>query len=111
VFKTVNVKQASELIRDRQVLVIDVREPHEWAEGHIAGARHVPLGTLRANPKVALPDSPVLFVCAAGVRSEAACRLAVMHGAKTVFNLSGGTRAWTRSGLGLEAEQVLSATG
>ncbi len=50
-----------------------------------------------------------MFVCAAGVRSEAAARLAASLGFKKVYNLSGGTRAWAKAGLPLETERTVSA--
>jgi len=81
--------------------VVDVREAAEWATGHIAGARLVPLELLRTMPKATLKASPVLFVCAAGVRSQTAARLASQVGIETIFSLSGGTRAWVKAGLEL----------
>lgn len=81
--------------------VVDVRETHEWSGGHIDGARHIPLDQLRAGPRVALPRDGVIFVCAAGIRSQTAARLAEGVGLTRVYNLSGGTRAWTRAGLPL----------
>jgi rhodanese-related sulfurtransferase len=91
--------------------VIDVREPHEWVEGHIPSARLLPLGQFRQNPKALVvdPERAVVFVCAAGVRSETAARLSLQHGFKEVFNLSGGTRAWVKAGLPLEQESAVTA--
>ncbi len=57
----------SRIISRGEVAVLDVREPREWSEGHIAGARLVPLGEFRANPMAALPHDGVVFVCAAGI--------------------------------------------
>jgi rhodanese-related sulfurtransferase len=86
--------------------VIDVREPDEFAGGHIAGARLVPLTTLRAAPRASLPEDGVLFVCAGGVRSQTAARLAGHYGVTRVFNLSGGTKAWVKAGLPLATEEL-----
>lgn len=81
--------------------VVDVREPSEWSTGHVPGARLVPLRDLRERPKAALPRDGVIFVCAAGVRSATAARLAVENGLSRVYNLNGGTRGWVRAGLEL----------
>lgn len=81
--------------------VVDVREPQEWSQGHLPHARHVPLSRLRAAPKAALPRDNVIFVCAAGVRSADAARVAVANGLATVYNLTGGTKGWVRAGLPL----------
>jgi rhodanese-related sulfurtransferase len=97
-------KQAQELIQRGEVDVIDVREPSEWIGGHIPGARHVPLAQFRANPGSALPRDGVLFICAAGVRSQTAARVAEGLGFKRVYNLSGGTRSWASAGLPIVAD-------
>jgi rhodanese-related sulfurtransferase len=96
--------QAHDLIAAGDVDLIDVREPHEWSGGHIADARHVPLEKLRASPRAAVPRDGVIFVCAAGIRSQTAARVAEGLGFTRIYNLSGGTRAWTRAGLPLVRE-------
>jgi rhodanese-related sulfurtransferase len=102
--QSVTAKQAQELIQRGDVEVVDVREAHEWATGHIAGARHVPLARLQQNAKGELPRDGVLFVCAAGVRSQTAARLAASLGLARVYNLSSGTRGWASAGLPLVTE-------
>jgi rhodanese-related sulfurtransferase len=97
-------QQAQQIISRAEVAVVDVREPREWSGGHIAGARLVPLGEFRANPTAALPHDGVVFVCAAGVRSEAAARIAASLGFKRVYNLTGGTRAWVKAGFELVSD-------
>ncbi len=82
--------------------VLDVREPDEFAEGHLSGSRNVPLGVLRADPKGKLPKDSVLLVCAKGVRSEKAAQLAEENGVAEVFHLEGGLDAWRKAGLPLE---------
>jgi rhodanese-related sulfurtransferase len=92
--KLVGPQELEALIAAADVHVIDVREPNEWASGHIPGARHVPLGTLRADPKTALPRDNVVFVCAKGGRSATAAEIAEKHGLTEVYSLDGGTEAW-----------------
>jgi rhodanese-related sulfurtransferase len=99
--QTITPQEARELINRNQVEVVDVREPNEWSGGHLAGSRLVPLGQLRQNPKEALPRDSIIFVCAAGVRSESAARLALQNGLTHVYNLRGGTRNWVKAGLPL----------
>jgi rhodanese-related sulfurtransferase len=107
--KPLSPKQASERIAQGGVEVIDVREPQEWMDGHIPAARLVPLPQFRQDPKRALLRDGVIFVCAAGVRSETAARLAAQQGFKEVYNLTGGTRAWHKAGLPLDHERSVSA--
>ena len=99
--QAITPQQAQELISRNEVDIVDVREPNEWSGGHLAGSRLVPLGTLRQSPKQALPRDGIIFVCAAGVRSESAARLAVQNGLTHVYNLRGGTRSWVKAGLPL----------
>ena len=71
VVQSITPQQASALIAGGALDVVDVREPHEWSNGHLQGSRLVPLKQLKASPKAALQRDGVIFVCAAGVRSQA----------------------------------------
>ncbi len=107
--QTLTPRQAHALILRGEVEVVDVREPAEWSGGHIAGARLVPLESLRANAKALLPHDGILFVCAAGVRSQTAARVAAANGLARVYNLSGGIRNWANTALPLVTELSESA--
>ncbi len=87
-----------------EVDVVDVRDPREWSGGHIPGARLVPLEQLRASPNTAIPRDKVVFICAAGVRSQTAARVAASLGHTMIYSLNGGTRAWVKAGLPLVHE-------
>ncbi len=86
---------------DADAYVVDVREPAEFAAGHVPGARLVPLSTVPA----ALPDFPrdrtIYVVCEVGARSEQAARFLAHHGLDA-RNVVGGTRAWVAAGHGVE---------
>jgi rhodanese-related sulfurtransferase len=94
-------QEAQALIASTEVEVVDVREPCEWSTGHLPGSRLVPLGELRSNPKEARLRDGVIFVCAAGVRSQTAARLAEQLGFSALYSLTGGTRSWVSAGLPL----------
>jgi rhodanese-related sulfurtransferase len=96
----VSPRQAHELIANGLVEVIDVRAAAEWARGHVPGARLLSLDEVREKPGL-LPREGVLFVCAGGVRSQTAARVAVHHGVRRVYNLIGGTLSWIKAGLPL----------
>jgi rhodanese-related sulfurtransferase len=98
---SLDAKEAQELIAHGNFDVVDVREPREWSTGHLPGARLVPLDRLRASPAAALPRDGVIFVCAAGVRSQTAAKVAEANGLRDLYNLSGGTRGWVNAGLPL----------
>jgi rhodanese-related sulfurtransferase len=107
--QTITPQQAEQLFERGEVDIVDVREPGEWSQGHIAGARLVPLGQLRASPKRFLHRDNVVFVCAAGVRSQTAAKVAEALGFQQLFNLAGGTRAWVSAGLPLVTEAAVVA--
>jgi adenylyltransferase/sulfurtransferase len=96
----VTPQRAHEMITRGEVAVIDVRAAAEWEKGHVPGARLMPLEDVRANP-ASLPREDVLFVCAGGVRSQTAARVAYQHGVKRVYSLTGGTLSWIKAGLPL----------
>ena len=76
------------------VPIVDVREPREFAAGHLAGAANLPLGELpRRYTEIPL-EFPVVFVCRSGVRSRAACELAAVAGIRSPLHLEGGLLAW-----------------
>lgn len=82
-------------------VVIDVREPAEYASGHVPGARNLPLGGL-ARAVDELPRSrPVYVLCQSGSRSAKATNLLRSAGVDAI-NVAGGTTAWTRSGHPIE---------
>lgn len=79
-------------------LVVDVREPNEFARGHLPGAIHIPLGQLRARAGELPADRPVVVYCQTGKRGHDAERLLQGLGFDA-WNLSGGWVSWRRSGL------------
>lgn len=100
--KALDPQEAQQLIAGGQVDVVDVRDPGEFAGGHLPRARNVPLGELKADPKGRLPRDNVLLVCAKGVRSQTAASLAEGIGLRELFHLAGGTSAWVDAGLPLD---------
>ena len=77
--------------------LIDVREPAEYAEAHVAGAVLVPLSTVPQNLDAFGSEGPVYVICRSGPRSMRACEYVAAHGVEAV-NVAGGTLAWIRSG-------------
>ena len=82
------------------VLILDVRQPEEYSyDGHIKGARLMPLGSLR-NRLGELPrNTPIVVVCRSGARSHTACELLQTQGFEDVSNMGGGMNAWKRARL------------
>ena len=80
------------------LVVLDVREDHEWAAGHIEGATHIPLGHLPSRVGELDPAARTLVVCHVGGRSARATAWLNQHGYDAV-NLDGGMVDWARVGL------------
>lgn len=85
-----------------ELVVLDVREPLEWDNGHIDGALHIPLHDLPTR-RDELPDGRVLVVCKMGGRSAQA-----VHYLRAVeldaVNLAGGMLDWTEAGRPMVSE-------
>ncbi|GGK56387.1 rhodanese-like domain-containing protein [Ornithinimicrobium pekingense] len=79
-------------------VLVDVREPQEWAAGHAPGAVHIPMGDVPARlDELPVTDDPLPVVCRSGGRSERAVQWLVQQGFDVV-NVAGGMRDWHRSG-------------
>jgi glyoxylase-like metal-dependent hydrolase (beta-lactamase superfamily II)/rhodanese-related sulfurtransferase len=85
-----------------QALVVDVREPSEYAAGHVPGARSLPQAELATRLDELPRDRELVVVCAAGTRSVRAASFLRQAGFERVVNLAGGTNGWRAAGHPLE---------
>ncbi len=93
----------SRLSGGEQIVVIDVREPAEFARGKIPGAHTIPRGVLEMQVDGRLPrEATVVLYCGVGGRSALAARSLADMGYERVENLQGGWSAWTNAGLPVE---------
>ncbi len=94
--------EASEKLKfGKHPILIDVRQPDEFRQGHIAGAKLIPLGELRTRLKEIPQGREVICVCASGSRSSSAAKLLAKEG-YTVFDLQGGMIAWRQAKLPIQ---------
>jgi len=95
----ISTDTAADLIAEGHV-VLDVREPDEYAEGALTGAIHLPRGHLEAQIETRIPDksTPVVVYCAGGVRSAFAARTMGELGYATVASMDGGFGRWKDEG-------------
>lgn len=89
--------------------VIDVREPNEWAQGHIEHATLVPLATVPGNVEQ-FDGDPTYIVCRSGSRSGKACEFLGEQG-HHVVNVAGGMIAWAAAGLDIATGAGPGAAG
>lgn len=94
--KSVTVSQLRALLGEQPVL-IDVREPVEFAEGHVPGAQLVPLASVPAVLPELPGDAPVYVICEVGGRSAHAAMFLSQRGFDA-YNVDGGTQAWRAAG-------------
>jgi hydroxyacylglutathione hydrolase len=98
----VNAQELNDLIASpygSEPVVVDVREPWEYASGHIPGARLIPLGQLAERLGELDPSQAVALVCASGNRSLSAAALLGQKGFQKVYNLRNGMHGWMNAGL------------
>ncbi|MBY6277928.1 sulfurtransferase TusA family protein [Symbiobacterium thermophilum] len=87
-------EQLAEKIKDDSVAIIDVREPAEYAFGHIPGAISVPLGELEDHIHELPKDKTIYVVCRTGTRSDLAAQKLTEKGFTNVWNVVPGMSKW-----------------
>ena len=97
----VSLLQATQLINQGKTLIVDVRDPDEFAAGHIRDSKNIPLNELpqRIGELDKFKSKNVIVVCQSGVRSSKATAQLKKSGFNEVFSLNGGLAAWLAQGL------------
>lgn len=99
----VTVHELKQRLARGEVDVLDVRQPAEWAEGHIPGARFITGAEVPARAEEVPEGRATAVVCGSGYRSAVAAAYLKGRGRGPVVNVLGGMHAWTESGYPLEA--------
>lgn len=96
--------EATRLLNQGNVLVLDIRDEKDYAAGHLPKARHVPVAEIeaRAGEFAKYKQRPVIVTCRSGARAGAACRQLQKAGFTQVYRLKGGLAAWQQASLPLE---------
>ncbi len=99
--KAISPSEAVLLMNNDGTLVVDVRDPNEYAEGHIEGSRNIQFAKLaeRAAELEPYKETPLIVTCQSGTRSLAAGKKLTALGFKAVYEMKGGMFAWKDSGL------------
>jgi rhodanese-related sulfurtransferase len=79
--------------------LVDVREPDEYASGHVSRARNIPLSTLAVNMDKIEKNEPVYLICRTDNRSREAAKILADAGFAKVVVIMGGTEAWREANL------------
>ena len=91
-----------QLEEGQDVQVVDVRQPGEYASGHVPGAISLPLAHLAEGGAQLPPERSVVVICAGGYRSSAGTGILARLGFKHLCNVVGGTSAWVNAGYAVE---------
>ena len=95
--KSIDANQARKLISDndpKQLTILDVRQPAEYEQSHLPGARLIPLPELNERLKELDPKIPTVVYCAVGGRSRVAAQMLNGNNFEKIYNLTGGIKAW-----------------
>jgi rhodanese-related sulfurtransferase len=95
-YKTASPAAAVRLLNQDDTLVIDVRDPAEYAKGHIEGARQISLARLKEKLFELEPhkNAPILVYCQQGTTAKEACKQLSAGGFTQVYYLEGGIITW-----------------
>jgi rhodanese-related sulfurtransferase len=82
-------------------LLVDVREDHEWAKGHLPGAVHMGRGIIERDIETHVPDTgaKLILYCGGGFRSALVADNLQKMGYTNVESMDGGWRGWNEAGL------------
>jgi rhodanese-related sulfurtransferase len=96
--------QAVLLINREKAHIVDVRSPEEFSTGHLIGAKNIALDVLETSLGKTINDKkrPLILVCASGMRSQKAQKIANKLGFEQAHSLSGGLKIWQEANLPLE---------
>ena len=102
-YRTVSVQDLRAASEPNRI-VLDVREPYEYAAGHIAGAELLPLSQLPSRLDEVPADQPVYVYCHSGNRSRQASEILAKAGKKDIRDVRGGILAWEAAGYPITRE-------
>jgi rhodanese-related sulfurtransferase len=94
--------EVADLLRKNEILLIDVREPHEYAAAHIKGATLVPLSAFDPQSLPVPGTRCIVFHCGIGGRSAKAVAACQAAGVAIDSHMKGGIQAWIAAGLPVE---------
>jgi len=86
----------------RDLCVVDVRTPDEFAQGHVPGAKLKPLDQLMQLSADLPKQSEIHLICRSGMRSQQAAKMLALQGFTKLINIEGGTVEWLRAGYPVE---------
>jgi rhodanese-related sulfurtransferase len=93
-YRNISSDEAKKLIDNKEVVVLDVRTPEEYQDGHIPNALLVPLQELENKLNDLDKNEPYLVVCRSGSRSTKASEILTSNSFTNIYNMTGGMNSW-----------------
>ena len=90
----ISVDEALRLWKNKEVIIIDVRTPGEYRDGHIPGVVNIPLDELEKRMGEISREKKTVLICRTGNRSAQGTKLLRSKGFNNVFNSTGGMSTW-----------------
>jgi hydroxyacylglutathione hydrolase len=101
---TLSVTELREMLKKNEILLLDVREPAEWDEGHIEGAQNIYVGNVGEKADELSREKPLAITCEWGGRGGLAASIVRKMGFTRVYNVLGGMKAWMERGYPVKTE-------
>ena len=97
----ISPQEAAAKLKDREAVIVDVRDKDEWDEERISDALHLSRSTIELDIEEKIPDTSALVIChcGGGGRSALAAESLQRMGYKNVRSMAGGLKAWKAAGL------------
>lgn len=93
-YENISTEEAQSMIAKKEVQILDVRTPEEFAEGHVPEAVNLPLQDLESQVSTLDKNKSYLIVCRSGNRSGQASEILVSKGFSHIYNMEGGMNQW-----------------
>ena len=100
------VEASERLAKNPKAVLIDIREDHEWEDGHVRGAVHLGRGILERDLETKYPDTKaeLILYCGGGFRSALSADAVTRMGYSNVVSLAGGYKALVKEGWPIEGQ-------
>lgn len=100
--KNLSPREVADLLQQDAIVLVDVREPDEYASGHIKGAHLVSLSAFNVQSLPKVTQQSIVLYCRSGARSAKAVSLCQRAGLTIDSHMQGGILAWAAAGLPVE---------
>lgn len=94
--KNISIKQAQQLIKTQNIVIIDVRDKNEYTKQSVKNSINIPVGDIKRDIKKRVKNrkTKIIVYCSSGERSAAACQILADRGYMNVYNVSTGINFW-----------------